>query len=176
MGPKDLVFTGAMDYWANVDAVSWCAREVLPLVRARRADAKFWIVGTNPTAEVRALASLPGVRVTGRVPDVRPYLHHAACVVAPLRLARGVQNKVLEAMSMAKVVVASKEAAEGIDATPGRDLLVGDGARELAALIEQAIDGKYPDMGQRARTLVTARYGWDSALAQLPNMLEQNLA
>lgn len=173
MGPRAMVFTGAMDYWANVDAVAWFARDVLPLVRAKIADAAFWIVGANPTGEVRALASLPGVKVTGRVPDVRPFLAHAACVVAPLRLARGVQNKVLEAMSMAKVVVTTKEAAEGIDAVPGRDLMVCDGAVELAAGTIRALGGDGTGMGPRARELVVAKYGWESALAPLANMLER---
>jgi sugar transferase (PEP-CTERM/EpsH1 system associated) len=172
MGAASLVFTGAMDYWANVDGVAWFAREVLPDVRRRHPDATFWIVGANPTAQVRALAALPGVTVTGRVPDVRPYLAHAAAVVAPLRLARGVQNKVLEAMAMAKAVVATPEAAEGIEATPGRDLLVASGAAPLARIAGDVLDGAARDMGARARALVFGQYGWDSALGALENMLE----
>ncbi|MBV9811531.1 MAG: TIGR03087 family PEP-CTERM/XrtA system glycosyltransferase, partial [Acetobacteraceae bacterium] len=103
-GPH-IVFTGTMDYWPNIDAVGWFAREVLPLVREQRHGAHFTVVGANPSAEVQALRS-PAVTVTGSVPDVRPYLAHCDVAVAPLRVARGVQNKVLEAMSMGCIVVA----------------------------------------------------------------------
>ncbi|HEY9145132.1 MAG TPA: TIGR03087 family PEP-CTERM/XrtA system glycosyltransferase, partial [Thiobacillus sp.] len=99
-----VVFTGAMDYWPNVDAVSWFAERVFPAVREAMPAAQFTIVGSRPTEAVLALARQPGVVVTGSVPDVRPYLAHAACAVAPLRIARGIQNKVLEAMAMARPV------------------------------------------------------------------------
>jgi len=170
-----LVFTGAMDYWANIDAVVWFAREVLPAIRQRRPEAEFWIVGANPAAEVRTLSALPGVQVTGRVPDVRPYLAHAAAIVAPLRLARGVQNKVLEAMAMAKVVVATPQAAEGIDAVAGRDLLVAQDASGLAALADEALGGAHDRVGRRARGLVVSHYGWDGALSGLESILERGL-
>jgi sugar transferase (PEP-CTERM/EpsH1 system associated) len=173
---RPIVFTGAMDYWANVDAVAWFAREAMPLVRRARPDAGFWIVGANPAPEVQALAALPGVAVTGRVPDVRPYLAHAAAAAAPLRLARGIQNKVLEAMAMAKVVIATPQAAEGIDAVPGRDLVVAEGAEALAGATVAALDpGSYNtnrEMGSRARALIVARYGWDATLAGLVGILE----
>jgi sugar transferase (PEP-CTERM/EpsH1 system associated) len=175
-GVRAIVFTGAMDYWANADAVAWFTRDVLPLVRRDRPDATFWIVGANPAPEVRALAAVPGVTVTGRVPDVRPYLAHAALVAAPLRLARGIQNKVLEAMAMAKIVVATPQAAEGIDATPGRDLLVADGDAALAAATRSALDDANGEAGRaigaRARALIVAEYGWESALAGLADVLE----
>ncbi len=113
-GALSIAFTGAMDYYANVDGVTWFADVVLPAVRAQFPQALFSIVGSNPTAEVRALARRPGVSVTGRVPDIRPYLSHADVVVVPLRLARGVQNKVLEAMAMGKRIVATPNALQGI--------------------------------------------------------------
>jgi polysaccharide biosynthesis protein PslH len=97
-----VVFTGAMDYWPNIDAVSWFADRIFPAIRAAVPAAQFTIVGSRPTEAVLALARQPGVIVTGSVPDVRPWLAHAACAVAPLRIARGVQNKVLEAMAMAR--------------------------------------------------------------------------
>ncbi len=99
---RPVVFTGAMDYWPNVDAVVWFAREVLPEIRKRDPAVRFYVVGMNPDAAVRALANDAAAIVTGRVDDVRPYLQHARVVVAPLRVARGIQNKVLEAMAMAK--------------------------------------------------------------------------
>ena len=121
-GVHTLVFTGAMDYWANVDAVEWFARKVFPEIRAQLPKVEFHIVGARPTAAVVALASLPGVTVTGSVPDVRPFLAHASLVVAPLRIARGIQNKVLEAMAMEKIAVVSPQAMAGISARPGRGI------------------------------------------------------
>src|SRR5690606_27432782 len=101
----------------NIDAVRWFSNDILPLISNRHPQARFAIVGRAPTDEVRALEKLPGVTVTGEVADVRPWLAAADAAVAPLLLARGVQNKLLEAMAMARPVVASAAAAEGIDAT-----------------------------------------------------------
>jgi sugar transferase (PEP-CTERM/EpsH1 system associated) len=169
-----LAFTGAMDYWANVDAVVWFVREVLPLIRRDRPQARFWIVGTNPTAEVRKLAELPGVAVTGRVPDVRPYIAHAAAVVAPLRIARGVQNKVLEAMAMAKPVVTTSMAAAGAEATvAGEELLVADEPQETARAVAVLLDdpARRAEMGARARRRIRESYGWGASFARLDRLL-----
>lgn len=167
------VFTGQMDYRPNIDAVRWFAKDILPLIRQRHPQAGFAIVGRAPTDEVRALASLPGVTVTGEVPDVRPWLAAADAVVAPLLLARGVQNKLLEAMAMARPVVASTAAAEGIDATPGEHLLVADGANAMADAVCSLFDDKAAAaaMGQAARARMIARYGWDARLAPLGELL-----
>lgn len=107
--PQELpvVFTGAMDYWPNIDAATWFATEILPRLRTQWPSLRFHVAGRNPTPAVRALAG-DAVSVTGTVPDMRPYLQHAAVVVAPLRLARGIQNKVLEAMAMGQAVVAAQ--------------------------------------------------------------------
>ncbi len=115
------MFTGQMDYRPNIDAVRWFAADILPLIRQQHPASRFAIVGRAPSDEVRALAKLPGVTVTGEVPDVRPWLAAADAVVAPLLLARGVQNKLLEAMAMARPVVARAAplAEGGIDATSG---------------------------------------------------------
>jgi asparagine synthase (glutamine-hydrolysing) len=118
-GGPVLVFTGVMDYWPNVDAVTWFVEEILPGLRQSHPEVRFCIVGMNPTAEVRALARQPGVIVTGRVEDVRPWIAHAALAVAPLRIARGVQNKVLEAMAMTKAVVVTPAAAKGLSGRAG---------------------------------------------------------
>ena len=161
---RALVFTGAMDYWANVDAVTWFAHEVLPAIRAREPRARFWIVGSNPTAAVRALGVLEGVKVTGRVADVRPFLRHATFAVAPLRLARGVQNKVLEAMAMARPVLATSAATRGIDSATPPGVVIADTseslAREALALLE-AQDREA--RGASARRYVTERFDWDSS-------------
>lgn len=168
-----LVFTGAMDYWANVDAVVWFANEVFPGIRAKCPTAQFWIVGSRPSAQVTDLTALPGVYVTGSVPDIRPYIAHADIVVAPLRLARGIQNKVLEAMAMARPIIASPEALEGIHAEIGREILCADGA---AAFVEQTVNllGQTgaDDMGECARERVVSTYGWSSNLAGLKTLLE----
>ncbi|MFN3594423.1 MAG: TIGR03087 family PEP-CTERM/XrtA system glycosyltransferase [Thiobacillaceae bacterium] len=165
-----LVFTGAMDYWPNVDAVSWFAREVLPAVRAQRPAAVFYVIGSRPSAEVRALAREAGVVVTGRVPDVRPYLAHAAVAVAPLRIARGIQNKVLEAMAMARTVVVSPQALEGLDARPGEEVLLAEGAEAFRQAVLQALQGL--DLGPAARRCVLQDYAWDACLAGVEALIE----
>ncbi len=177
-GEVPIVFTGAMDYWPNVDAVIWFVNEMLPALRQRWPDLRFHIVGRSPTAAVRALAS-SAVNVTGTVPDVRPYLQHAALVVAPLRLARGIQNKVLEAMAMAQSVVTSIECASAIDAVVGEDLLSADDAAEFVqrvnALLESPSLAKA--MGVAAQRRVRQTYSWDAHLAGLErhiNRLVQN--
>ena len=162
-GAPAVVFTGTMNYRPNIEAVTWFATEIFPVVRRRIPAVEFWVVGAHPAPAVRALAG-DGVRVTGQVPDVRPYLAHADCVVAPLKIARGVQNKVLEAMAMGRVVVATPEAREGIDAEPGTEIVVGADAGSLAGAVCTALAGKYPDMGRRARLCVQTRYGWQRNL------------
>ncbi len=174
-GPH-LVFTGNMDYWPNADAVAWFAAEVLPLLRARAAPPEFHIVGANPGPEVRRLADLPGVHVTGRVPDVRPYVAHADVSVSPLRLARGIQNKVLEAMAMGRPVVASAAAFEGVRAEAGRDLLVADGAGPMAAAIGAVLDGAHPGLGAAGRAAMERGYAWSATLARLDAALARVLA
>jgi polysaccharide biosynthesis protein PslH len=167
-----LVFTGNMDYWPNADAAIFFAREVMPLLRNRDPAPRFVVVGANPTAEVSALAALPDVEVTGRVADVRPYVAHAAVSVAPLRLARGIQNKVLEAMALARPVVASPQAFEGVRAEAGRDLLVGDGAAELARLVDEVLDGAHPAIATNGRRAVESGYSWAGVMEKLDRLLE----
>ena len=167
-----LSFTGNMDYWPNEDAAIWFAREILPLLRVRDPAPRFAVIGANPSPAVRQLAELPGVMVTGRVADVRPYVRHADVSVAPLRLARGVQNKVLEAMALGRPVVATPGAFEGIRATAGADLLVADGAAALAATVGEVLDGRHPALGQTARRTIEAGYGWPVILRKLDATLE----
>jgi sugar transferase (PEP-CTERM/EpsH1 system associated) len=169
-GPH-LVFTGTMGYRPNIEAVTWFAESVLPLLRTRAAPPEFHVVGANPAPAVRALAALQGVHVTGTVPDVRPYLAHAAVAVAPLLTARGIQNKVLEAMAMARPVVATPQAFEGIRATPGRDLLVADGAAATAEAVAQVLDGAAPGLGAAGRAAVIAGHDWAATLRPLDALL-----
>jgi sugar transferase (PEP-CTERM/EpsH1 system associated) len=171
-GATVLVFTGAMDYRPNIDAVDWFARSVVPLLRRHFPALLFYIVGRGPSAGVRRLASLPGVVVTGAVPDVRPYLQHAVMAVAPLRIARGVQNKVLEAMAMQKLVVASPEALEGIRAQPGVDVLLAGDADGFVRQISLQLKGRANrSIGHAARQRVLQDYCWDKNLARLGAML-----
>lgn len=168
-----LVFSGAMDYWPNVDAVSWFATDILPGLVQHRPDLRFYIVGRNPTPAVQALAG-KHVVVTGTVPDVRPYLQHAVIGVAPLRLARGIQNKVLEAMAMGLAVVASQECAGPIDAQAGRDFLTAGSIQEYLAQIEYLLADpeQAAAMGRAARERVLAHYSWDAHLAKIDRYLD----
>lgn len=163
-----LLFTGQMDYRPNVEAVRWFAAEVLP----RLPQARFVIAGRNPAAPVKALAS-NRVIVTGAVRDMRSWLAAADLVVAPLQIARGIQNKVLEAMAMARPVVASPAAFEGIEAEPGRDLVVEEDADATVRAIEALLAS--PDrariLGAAGRDLVVGRYAWDARLAPLEGLL-----
>jgi sugar transferase (PEP-CTERM/EpsH1 system associated) len=170
---RALVFTGAMDYWANVDAVVWFAREVFPRVRAAVPTASFYIVGARPTRAVAALASSAGVRVTGAVEDVRPYLAHARAAVAPLRIARGVQNKVLEAMAMGRAIIASAQAADGLRLAADLSSIVCRDADSMAARAQQLLsEGDRDGVGARGREWVARHYRWNENLARLEALLE----
>jgi len=167
-GPH-LVFTGAMDYWPNVDAVVWFAEEVMPLLRARFPQLRFHVVGSRPAERVRALAQEPGVEVSGTVPDIRPYIAHADAAVAPMRIARGIQNKVLEAMALARPVVASPMGAEGIRAEWGVELLVAESGEEFADALDRLLNDRERavTLGEAARRRVEADYGWEGTLPLL---------
>jgi len=171
LGPA-IVFTGAMDYHPNVDGVCWFAEEILPTVRAAVPGAHFCIVGSNPTEKVRALARRAGVTVTGRVPDVRPYLAGAAAVVAPLRIARGVQNKVLEAMAMARPIVATPNAVQGIEGVTGRELTVAETAGEFAAAVGRALVDTGVARVPAAREFVAGRCAWRAQVETLAQWLD----
>jgi sugar transferase (PEP-CTERM/EpsH1 system associated) len=167
-----IVFTGVMDYWANVDAVKWFALRVLPCIREAVPSAKFVIVGARPAGEVKRLESVPGVEVTGAVPDVRPYLAHAHAAIAPLQIARGVQNKVLEAMAMAKVVIASPAGAEGIEFNNPGELQVAYGEQEFAERAIRFLRHDKPAVARDSRQWVAKRYNWDDNLVRIEELLE----
>lgn len=171
-GRQVIVFTGAMDYWPNAQAVTWFAEAVLPQVRAVQPGAQFYVVGRNPGSGVRQLSNCPGVTVTGTVPDVRPYLKHAAAAVAPLKLARGVQNKVLEAMAMARPVVASPQALEGLSVRVPDEALAADSAVAFAEQVTACLGDGRPGLGDAARRAVLREYNWDARLSPLDKLLE----
>jgi len=159
-GPN-IVLTGHMDYWPNVDAALWFADDVLPRLRERHPGARFIIVGAQPSAKLTRLSDGESIVVTGRVEDVRPYLFHSDVVVAPMRIARGIQNKVLEGMAMARPVITTHQGLEGIDAEPGRHLLIADGVEGFVAAIERVIsDEALGSLGPAARTHLTKQYQW----------------
>ena len=177
-GRVDAVFVGAMDYWANVDAVTWFAAEIWPEVRQMVEGATFFIVGSKPDAAVAALHGRDGVTVTGRVDDVRPYVGAAGVAVAPMRIARGIQNKVLEAMAMGKAVVATPAALEGIDASVGAEAIAvaspGAFAAECARLIEDKAAAAA--IGRAARARILRDYQWPAQLARFDAALDSLIA
>lgn len=168
-----LVFTGAMDYWANVDAVVWFVQHVWPLLKAKQPKLQFYIVGGNPSAEVLALAT-SDIHVTGRVHDVRPYIANASAVVAPLRIARGIQNKVLEAMAMDKPIIATSMAIEGINAPSSACLRIADNADDFAAHCHDLIQAPSHDMDNRAWVL--RHFTWQATLKPLADFLPTSTA
>jgi sugar transferase (PEP-CTERM/EpsH1 system associated) len=173
-GAPALVFTGTMDYRPNIEGVTWFVRDVWPGVTARAPGATFTIVGRDPARPVRQLADVPGVRVTGSVPDVRPYLAAASVAVTPLHTARGIQNKILEAMAAGRPVVASSPALEGLDVNVGHEILRADSPEEWqAAILGLAASPSWrQDMGQAARGRVVADYSWPARMAPLVELCE----
>lgn len=167
------VFVGALDYLPNVQGIGWFCREVWPRVIRLHPAATLEIVGRNPVASVRSLSTLAGVRVVGTVPDVRPHLSAASVAVIPLQIARGIQNKVLEALAMAKPVIASPGALEGLGVTPGEHVIA---ARSTSEWVE-ALEGVFGDppmaagLGNAGRRFVEAEHNWETCLSPLDELL-----
>ncbi len=173
--PDSLVFTGVMNYRPNVDGVTWFCREVFPLIKAQVPGTSFTICGASPDRSIRQLAQNPGITVTGAVPDVRPFLARSTVAVVPLRIARGIQNKLLEAMAMGLPAVATTAAWSGIEAKIGRDLLVADEPAAFASqVVRLLLDKKLRDeIGRAARTAVETHYRWDHKLHRLDEILNE---
>lgn len=163
-GERAIAFVGAMDYRANTHAAAWFAQEVWPRIASARPDARLYIVGAKPTREVLELGRLEGIVVTGQVEDVRPYVAHAHAVAAPLRIARGIQNKVLEALAMEKVVLATPEAWEGIDDFPGRLGCISSAPDTMVAEALRWLDPPEPMRVPAARAMVKTRFDWSRNL------------
>ena len=168
-----IAFTGAMDYFPNIDAVTHFCAEVFPSVRQKVPGARFLIVGKSPVPAVRRLAQAPGVTVTGTVPDVRPFMSQATVCVAPLRVARGVQNKVLEAMAMGLPVVATTKAHEGLEAKPGEHLFVEDAPHTFADTVSNLLVNpeRRASVGRAARSFVETHHSWAGSMARLDQLL-----
>lgn len=176
--PDALVFVGRMDYFPNVECMQRFCGDVLPRVRAARPRTTLAIVGADPTSDAIALQNLPGVTVTGTVPDVRPYLHRAALMVAPLNIARGTQNKILEGMAAGLPVVTSRIAAGGVDAIESEHFLVASSPEEQADTILRVL----ADPAERRRLALAGRarmrshHAWDRSMQRLDGIIERCLA
>lgn len=167
-----IVFTGAMDYWANVDAVKWFAEHVFPEISSKFPALKFYIVGSKPTKEVLALAN-SSVVVSGAVEDVRPYLAHAKLAVAPLRIARGIQNKVLEAMAMGKPIFATSAAMEGISYTETLSVFVADDPNKMAYLLTDFLQHETSVcISNNNRQFVTELFSWEQNCNRLIKLIK----
>lgn len=168
-----LVFTGVMSYRPNIEGVLWFSHRVFPRVQAAVPTVRLCVVGSQPSLRILRLAERAGITVTGKVEDVRPYLAAASLCVVPLRIARGLQNKVLEAMAMGRAVVATAEASEGIEAEPGRDLIVAQDETEFASAVIELLqnDAWRSEIGKNARACVESRYTWRQNLQLLDEIL-----
>jgi sugar transferase (PEP-CTERM/EpsH1 system associated) len=174
---KRIVFIGRMDYTANVDGIMWFCRHVLPLVRVHRPDTLLQIVGKYPTEEVKQLG-LPGrVEVTGFVNDVRPYLEAAAVSIIPLRVGGGTRLKILEGLAMGIPIVSTSVGAEGLEVTPGKDILIADDAHGFAQHVVQILEDMElrDNLGRAGRQLVEDHYGWNMIAQRLETLYESLL-
>lgn len=170
-----IAFVGVMSYPPNIDAVRYFVRKVLPLIRRHIPDVVFTVAGKNPARGVRALTRIPGVRVTGYVEDIRSIYEKAAIVVCPIRYGTGVKNKILEAMSMGKAIVATSQAVENISVADGENIVIADDPLDMAERIVCLL--KDPQciirMGCRARSHVVSVYSWASAAKRLVAIYEE---
>ncbi len=170
---RAITFVGVMDYFPNVDGMRWFIDKVLPRVKDRVSDAELFIVGSNPTPAVQAWGEVAGITVTGFVDDVRLYLDRSAVCIAPLRIARGVQNKVLEAMAMARPIVCSEAALTGIEAADGSEVFCRNEpdafAEAICDLLEDPTTGQA--IGRAAREFVESHYSWSACLQPINEII-----
>jgi sugar transferase (PEP-CTERM/EpsH1 system associated) len=175
--PETLSFIGRMDYYPNQEAMQRFCSQVWPTLKARRPAMKLLIVGADPSPAIRALGHLPGVTVTGSVPDVRPYIRGSALMVAPLAIARGTQNKILEAMAMGVPVVTSRAAAGGVDAEEEKHFLVADSAKEITTAILSLVEnpGKRERLSAAGRARMLSHHAWPRSMQRLDAIVERSL-
>lgn len=176
--PRTILFTGVMNYEPNVDGVVWFVSQCWPEIRSRFADARLLVVGSRPAARILELDRQPGIEVTGRVPETPPYFDRAAVAIAPLRLARGVQNKVLEAMSMGLPVVSSPQAAQGLGDVPEGTMLIADGSAATTSAVCELLEnpGQARAVGARAAAYVRAQFRWEKMFARFDEVIDAALA
>jgi sugar transferase (PEP-CTERM/EpsH1 system associated) len=173
-GPK-IIFTGVMDYFANEDGVSWFCNEIYPIIKKELPRAEFYIVGNRPTDMVWSLSEIDGVTVTGYVQDIRVYYWTADLCVTPLRIARGLQNKVIEAMATGNAVVATPNASNGIHCTDNEDILIADNAEAFASKVISLLrnDAKRESLGKNAVKTIRQHYLWEKNLKALDEMISE---
>lgn len=174
--PHQIIFTGTMDYYPNTNAVLFFAQQCWPLIRAQVPDATWQIVGKNPAPEVWKLGELPGVTVTGAVPDVRPYLAASAVAVVPLQIGSGTRVKILEAFAMRKAVVSTTLGYEGLAVESGKHLLKADKPEDFVQTVLELLENpsRRIALGNAGRALVEAEYSWEQAGAQLLHILDDS--
>ena len=174
-GKKIVVFAGVMDYLPNIEGAAWFATEVMTMLRHRFPTIEFWIVGEHPARAVRSLARRD-IHVARHGGDVRPYLAFADAVVVPLRVARGTDNNVLEGMAMAKPVVATPAALDGLDLVIGEEVVCSASAPGFASGVATALSGRASEMGARARQRIETNYDWPASLRVLDGLFAQKSA
>lgn len=175
--PNTISFIGRMDYYPNQEAMFRFCDEVWPLLKSRRPEMKLLIVGADPIPAVQKLGERPGITVTGSVPDVRPYILRSAAMVAPLNIARGTQNKILEAMAMGVPVVSSRIAAGGVDAAAEEHFLVADSAQEYAEAIARIIEqpAERERLARAGRERMLSHHAWPRSMERLDTILDRCL-
>ena len=175
--PDSLVFVGRMDYYPNQECMFEFCRVTLPAIRARRPNAKLCIVGADPSAAVQRLGRMPGVTVTGSVPDVRPYLQRAALTVAPLNIARGTQNKILESMAAGVPVVTSALAAGGVDAASPEHFIAVSRTEDYAPAILSILENpeRRDALARAGRERMLSHHAWDKAMQRMDGIIERCL-
>jgi sugar transferase (PEP-CTERM/EpsH1 system associated) len=173
---SQLIFVGAMDYFANVDCVSYFVNDILPLIRRRVPEVTFFIVGVNPTRAVKALAHKRGVIVTGNVDDVRPFLNSSCACVAPMRIAQGIQNKILQAMAAGVPVVTSSKGNEGINAISGDSICVADSRQQFADYTVKLIEDPRVRVriSGRGRQFVSEKFQWEKNMNLFETIVSGN--
>lgn len=173
--PGRLVFVGVLDYLPNVQGIAWFVDQIWPQIRLNHANATLEIVGRNPTSAIRDLGSLPGIRIHPNVPDVRTHIQGAEIVIAPLRIARGVQNKVLEGMAENRATVVSPAACQGINVTPGKHVLVADSPADWRQAINDLLTSplRREELARAGYEFVCEQHHWSACLAPLTDWIEQ---